>query len=68
MMRVRGGMNGLLAAIEAGICDELDANAPNDPPSARKLRGADERRALKRAARKARASRKRSALALRAPF
>ena len=60
-MRVRGGTAGLLAAIEHGICDELDAKDPVDIPFRHALRGADERRAVKREARRRRKHAKRLA-------
>lgn len=47
-MRVRGGFHGLLAALERGVCDELNADAPFEAPNTPYLSIADQRAHLRR--------------------
>jgi hypothetical protein len=53
-MRVRGGTLGLLAAIDAGRVDPLDASTPVDPPREPKLSRRDWQRIERRIADEAR--------------
>lgn len=45
-MRIRGGTNGLLSAIDAGLIDPENAAIPEEAPRLKKLTGSDLRRQL----------------------
>lgn len=47
-MRIRGGTNGLLSAIDAGLIDPENAALPEEPRECGRLSGADLRRNIKR--------------------
>lgn len=67
-MRIRGGTNGLLSAIDAGLIDPENAALPEEPPACGKLSGADLRRNKKKDAVREKGRKKRAKMRAALPY
>ena len=67
-MRIRGGTNGLLSAIDAGLIDPENAAIPEELKECGKLSGADLRRNIKRDAERNKKRAKREKMRAASPF
>jgi hypothetical protein len=67
-MRIRGGRNGLLAAIDHGVVDPENADLPEDLPRGRRLTRAELRKVLSAEKERERLRSKRQKKRERSPF